>query len=124
MRRLVLVLTSMALLAVACAPSAPPPELPPAGCYRGSIPGGGGSVYFTGAAPTPWTPNFSVYLDVVDCDPAAFVGEFSAVAAASEPDALAACLAQTGKLTLDSLPVSVYYGVWGFEQMWMCFPWP
>lgn len=125
MKRIVLVLTSIALMSVACAPSPPPPPLPPAGCYAGWVPfSDGGSIYFTGLAPTPWTPNITAYRGDPDCSPDAPAGDFSAVSAVSESDALVACLNQTGKLTLASVPVSTYFGVYGFDNVWMCFPWP
>ncbi len=117
------------LLALGCAPTAPPPALPEAGCYAASVPGAFGSIYFTGLAPTPWNPhNFTVYVSDTDCNPAEAerVSEVSGVSAADEVDAFVKCNEQTGKPTYPpNVTAETYLGVGpDFANVWMCIPIP
>lgn len=46
------------------------------------------------------------------------------MSAVSELEALLACLDKTATLTVDVVPVSTYFGVSGFDNVWICFTWP
>lgn len=124
MKRFTFLVASLALVAAACAPSAPLPPLPEAGCYPVSVPGGWGTVYFTGVAPTPSDPyNFRSYAYDSGCTPGAQTSQASGVNAANAVDAFGKCLEQAGIVTYPDVTAATYYRLpSGFGSIWMCFP--
>lgn len=125
MRRFVGIAAMMLLItAGACTPPPSPQPFPDAGCYSVSVPGGWGSVQFSGLNPTPANPyNFQIYAYNSDCDPGALSGEASGVNAVNELDAFGKCLEQAGFLTYPDVTAATIYRLGPeWANVWMCFP--
>ena len=123
MKRAVPLVALLALVAVACAPSAPPPALPEAGCYSAYF--ANGNIYFTGKEPTPWEPhNILSYLDNpdFDCSPAEPTSEHSGVTAANELEAWAKCNEQVGPTLFPPrfTAATLFHTSPDFFNIWVC----